>query len=167
MEKQASELLSEGAYRIEGRQAPAEELIELYARWAAEYPVFSIEDGLDEDDWEGWTALYAVAAVATIFAAPSLLVGLPSHPLGWVALLVLLANAVLDVLDARAERHVFDRVELAGDHPRRQAGVGGEHLVGGDHWKPMAQRQHDPGVDTGDRVNGQDEVDDLLSSLGF
>ena len=35
----------------------ASDLIDLYARWCDRYPIFSIEDGLAEDDWEGWQAL--------------------------------------------------------------------------------------------------------------
>ena len=35
----------------------AGELIDLYAQWCDRYPIFSIEDGLAEDDWEGWQAL--------------------------------------------------------------------------------------------------------------
>ena len=33
------------------------ELVELYARWSREYPIISIEDGLDEDDWDGWVEM--------------------------------------------------------------------------------------------------------------
>ena len=32
-------------------------MVELYAKWLEEYPIVSIEDGLAEDDWEGWAAL--------------------------------------------------------------------------------------------------------------
>jgi enolase len=32
-------------------------MIELYAAWTARYPLVSIEDGLDQDDWDGWKAL--------------------------------------------------------------------------------------------------------------
>ena len=32
-------------------------LVDLYADWCSRYPIVSIEDGLDEDDWEGWSAL--------------------------------------------------------------------------------------------------------------
>ncbi len=35
----------------------AEELVEMYADWIERYPIVSIEDGLDEDDWEGWRRL--------------------------------------------------------------------------------------------------------------
>jgi enolase len=35
----------------------SKDLIELYASWAKKYPLVSIEDGLDENDWDGWKAL--------------------------------------------------------------------------------------------------------------
>jgi len=41
----------------EGRSLSADELIDLYDSWSKEYPIISIEDGLDEDDWSGWTLL--------------------------------------------------------------------------------------------------------------
>ncbi|MBI5084666.1 MAG: phosphopyruvate hydratase [Acidobacteria bacterium] len=43
--------------RSESRSLTAEEMVELYARWAGAYPVRSLEDGLEEDDWAGWQAL--------------------------------------------------------------------------------------------------------------
>jgi enolase len=42
-----------------GRTATPADMIELYGEWAEKYPLVSIEDGLDEDDWEGWAALTA------------------------------------------------------------------------------------------------------------
>ncbi|HVB77646.1 MAG TPA: phosphopyruvate hydratase [Candidatus Nitrosotalea sp.] len=55
----ASELYSSGHYNLagEGRTMEAAELVELYAGWADRYPVISIEDGMAEDDWEGWKLL--------------------------------------------------------------------------------------------------------------
>lgn len=55
----ASELLDKkaGTYLWEGKQRKAEELIGVYAGWADKYPLVSIEDGLAEDDWDGWKAL--------------------------------------------------------------------------------------------------------------
>jgi enolase len=41
----------------EGRTLDSGELIDLWADWAARYPIVSLEDGLAEDDWEGWRAL--------------------------------------------------------------------------------------------------------------
>ena len=34
-------------------------MIDLWADWVARYPIVSLEDGLAEDDWDGWTALTA------------------------------------------------------------------------------------------------------------
>jgi enolase len=50
---------SSGKYVLEreGVSLDAGELIDLYANWAEQYPIISIEDGLSEDDWEGWTAM--------------------------------------------------------------------------------------------------------------
>ena len=57
----ASELWNAAAGRYElareGVSLTAAELTDLYAAWCAEYPIISIEDGLDEDDWDGWTML--------------------------------------------------------------------------------------------------------------
>ena len=41
----------------EGVSLTAAELVDLYAQWCQQYPIISIEDGLFEDDWEGWTAM--------------------------------------------------------------------------------------------------------------
>ena len=41
----------------EGVSLTAAELVDLYAQWCAEYPILSIEDGLFEDDWDGWTTM--------------------------------------------------------------------------------------------------------------
>ncbi len=56
----ASELYKGGAYTFKksgGRKLDAEGLIDLYTRWLDEYPIVSIEDGLAEDDWDGWAKL--------------------------------------------------------------------------------------------------------------
>jgi enolase len=55
----ASELYEEGTYRLggEGRSLGAAELVDLYDRWLRKYPIVSIEDGMAEDDWEGWKLL--------------------------------------------------------------------------------------------------------------
>jgi enolase len=55
----ASELYRDGAYRLEGegRTLSREELVGLYEGWVQRYPIVSIEDGMAEDDWEGWTLL--------------------------------------------------------------------------------------------------------------
>ncbi|RME58534.1 MAG: phosphopyruvate hydratase, partial [Candidatus Dadabacteria bacterium] len=41
----------------EKKELSSDELIELYLKWLDKYPIISIEDGMDEDDWEGWKKL--------------------------------------------------------------------------------------------------------------
>jgi enolase len=55
----ATELWKDDRYRApgEGAEWRTEDLIALYERLAERYPLVSVEDGLQEDDWEGWTAL--------------------------------------------------------------------------------------------------------------
>jgi enolase len=54
-----SELYRDGAYHLEGegRVLSSAEMVELWADWVDAYPVVSIEDGLAEDDWDGWKLL--------------------------------------------------------------------------------------------------------------
>ena len=53
----SAEFLRDGKYHVDGQGLSAEQLIDLYAGWCEKYPIFSIEDGLDQDDWDGWVAL--------------------------------------------------------------------------------------------------------------
>ena len=56
----ASELHKDGRYTFKKSGAGTRDaagMIELYAKWMDEYPIVSIEDGLAEDDWEGWAQL--------------------------------------------------------------------------------------------------------------
>ncbi|MER6302900.1 phosphopyruvate hydratase [Kitasatospora sp. NPDC001539] len=53
----ASEFYQDGAYQFEGKALSAAELIEYYAELVAAYPLVSIEDPLDESDWDGWKAM--------------------------------------------------------------------------------------------------------------
>ncbi|MFC3994843.1 phosphopyruvate hydratase [Nocardiopsis sediminis] len=55
----ASEFHSEGVYRFEGTSRTSEEMAAYYGELVDAYPLVSIEDPLDEDDWEGWTKLTA------------------------------------------------------------------------------------------------------------
>ena len=48
-----------GVYKLagDGRELDGEGIIDLYAGWAERYPLVSIEDGMDQNDWEGWASL--------------------------------------------------------------------------------------------------------------
>jgi enolase len=54
-----SELYEDGRYNLrgEGRVLSSAELVELWVSWVSQYPIVSIEDGMGEDDWDGWNAL--------------------------------------------------------------------------------------------------------------
>jgi len=55
----ASEIYENGVYALkkEGRSLSSAEMVDFYADWVAKYPIISIEDGLAEDDWEGFQLL--------------------------------------------------------------------------------------------------------------
>ena len=56
----ASELFQDGKYvffKSDKSKKSADEMVELYADWIRQYPIISLEDGLAQDDWEGWKKL--------------------------------------------------------------------------------------------------------------
>jgi enolase len=55
----ASSIFEDGVYhlRTEGKKVSAADMVKLYEDWVGRYPIVSIEDGLAEDDWEGWALL--------------------------------------------------------------------------------------------------------------
>ena len=53
----ASEFHNDGSYTFEGAQKSSAEMIDYYTELVDAYPLVSIEDPLDEDDWEGWKAM--------------------------------------------------------------------------------------------------------------
>ena len=57
----ATELYHDGHYVLgkEGRTLSSPEMVDFWADWCARYPIVSIEDGLAEDDWDGWKSLRA------------------------------------------------------------------------------------------------------------
>ena len=59
MDVAATEFFENGRYKFEGKELTAEQMITYYRELVAAYPLLSIEDPLDEDDWDGWTNLTA------------------------------------------------------------------------------------------------------------
>lgn len=55
----SSSFYQDGKYVLakEGKSLTSSQMIDYYAKWASSYPLISIEDGLDEDDWIGWSTL--------------------------------------------------------------------------------------------------------------
>ena len=53
----SSEFLTDGRYRFEGDALDASDFAEVLRAWTDDFPMISIEDGMGEDDWEGWASL--------------------------------------------------------------------------------------------------------------
>ena len=58
----STELYKEGKYILgkEGKILTSDQMIDFYSKWVSEYPIFSLEDPLSEEDWEGWTNITKV-----------------------------------------------------------------------------------------------------------
>ncbi|MGH2592842.1 MAG: phosphopyruvate hydratase [Anaerolineae bacterium] len=61
MDAASSELFVDGKYHLkkEGQTLSSAEMVEFYVRLVEKYPILSIEDGLDQNDWDGWKMLMA------------------------------------------------------------------------------------------------------------
>jgi len=57
MDVAASEFHDKGAYAFEGTKQTTDQMVDYYADLVASYPIVSIEDPLDEEDWDGWKAM--------------------------------------------------------------------------------------------------------------
>ncbi|HAO81282.1 MAG: Enolase [Parcubacteria group bacterium GW2011_GWD2_43_10] len=53
----ASEFFRQGKYHFEGKVLKSGEMIDLYEEWQKKYQLVSLEDGLAQDDWQGWTEM--------------------------------------------------------------------------------------------------------------
>jgi enolase len=57
----STELFAKGNYTLEGegKTLDSKGMVELLAKWSSDFPIYSIEDGMAEDDWDGWKMLTA------------------------------------------------------------------------------------------------------------
>lgn len=53
----SSEVYEDGKYSIENKKLSRDQIVDLYKDWSSKYPIVSIEDGMAEDDWDGWRTL--------------------------------------------------------------------------------------------------------------
>ncbi len=72
----ASEFYQDGRYHLacEGRDLTPAEMVAFYTDWVSRYPIRSIEDGLAEDDWDGWALLNEQIGATTQIVGDDLLV---------------------------------------------------------------------------------------------
>ncbi len=71
-----TELFEKGKYTLEGegKTLDSKGMVELYQSWCSQFPIFSIEDGMAEDDWKGWQALTAAIGSKTQLVGDDLFV---------------------------------------------------------------------------------------------
>jgi enolase len=76
----ASEFYQNGSYELtgEGETRSTAQMIAFWEDWVASYPIVSIEDGLAEDDWEGWSALTGKLGASTQLVGDDLFVTNPA-----------------------------------------------------------------------------------------
>lgn len=76
----ASEFYKEGVYELksENRSLSADQILKYYSQLVKQYPIISIEDGLDENDWDGWEQMVSDYASNILLVGDDLLVTNPS-----------------------------------------------------------------------------------------
>jgi enolase len=70
----ATEIYREGRYHLEGRDLTSEEMAEFLVGLTSDHPLVSIEDGMSEDDWDGWKALTSELGSSTQLVGDDLFV---------------------------------------------------------------------------------------------
>ncbi|HEX6262917.1 MAG TPA: phosphopyruvate hydratase [Actinomycetota bacterium] len=75
----ASEIFRDGSYHLEGEARSAEQMAEYYDRLVTDFPIVSIEDPLDENDWEGWAAVTSLLGNRIQLVGDDLLVTNPER----------------------------------------------------------------------------------------
>jgi len=108
----ATEFYADGAYRFEGKDWSAAQLIDYYAGLVDAYPIVTIEDALAEDDWDAWQALTAALGAKTQLVGDDLFVTNPERLRRGIGLGV--ANSLLvKVNQIGTLSETLDAVELA------------------------------------------------------
>jgi len=116
----ASEFFNDGVYSFEGGTKSAAEMSAYYAELVASYPLVTIEDPLNEDDWEGWAELTATIGSKTQLVGDDLFVTNPERlqkglDLGTANSILIKVNQIgtlTETLDAvsLAQRHGYTAV---------------------------------------------------------
>ncbi|MEO7804400.1 MAG: phosphopyruvate hydratase, partial [Actinomycetota bacterium] len=75
----ASEFFRDGAYELEGQRLDATQMAQRYEAWIDAFPIVSIEDPLNEEDWDGWKALTAAIGAKVQLVADDLFVTNPDR----------------------------------------------------------------------------------------
>jgi enolase len=108
----ASEFFTDGVYTFEGASKSASEMSAYYADLVASYPLVTIEDPLNEDDWDGWAELTATIGTKTQIVGDDLFVTNPTRLAKGISLNT--ANSILvKVNQIGSLTETLDAVSLA------------------------------------------------------
>jgi enolase len=101
-----------GTYLFEGESKSSEDMTKIFAQWVEKYPIVSIEDPLDEEDWDGWVKFTALLGDKVQIVGDDLFVTNPERLAKGIQLKA--ANALLvKVNQIGSLTETFDAVELA------------------------------------------------------
>lgn len=114
----ASEIYENGRYHLrrENRVLTSDEMVGFYVEWLAKFPIISIEDGLAEDDWEGWAKLVEAVGDKVQIVGDDLLV---TH-----------VERVQKAIDTRAANALLCKVNQIGTLTEAVAAVEMAHRAG-------------------------------------
>jgi enolase len=112
----ASELFDKkaGTYDFEGKHVSSQQLTDVYAKWVDQYPLISIEDGLAEDDWDGWKHMTQELGAKTqivgddifVTQTPRLQKGISNHTANSILVKLNQVGSISETLDAvRTAQH--------------------------------------------------------------
>jgi enolase len=108
----ATEMYRDGVYHLDGKHLSSTEMVDYYVGLVGKYPLISIEDGLDENDWDGWSALTAALGSRVQLIGDDLFVTNPKRLQKGIDLGV--ANSILiKVNQIGTLSETLDAIELA------------------------------------------------------
>ncbi|MDR0959820.1 MAG: phosphopyruvate hydratase [Propionibacteriaceae bacterium] len=108
----ASEFYDDGSYTFEGEKKSADDMIAIYSEWVDKYPLVSIEDPLNEEDWDGWVKITELLGEKVQLVGDDLFVTNPKRLQKGIDLKA--ANALLvKVNQIGSLTETLDAVELA------------------------------------------------------
>ncbi|MDD5771144.1 MAG: hypothetical protein PHO81_02775 [Candidatus Omnitrophica bacterium] len=113
LDSAATSMLIDGhtdLYSYEGREISSAELIEIYAGWVKKYPIRSLEDGLGEDDWDGWIEMVKALGDDTMLVMDDLTVTQGNRLMKMIELLK--ANNMIDPSTGKVTKKLAILIKL-------------------------------------------------------
>ncbi len=133
LDSASSEFYQNGTYLMQGKNFSSSEMVDYYSSLVDQYPIYSIEDGLAEDDYEGWAKLNSRLGSKTLLVGDDLFV--TNKKILQEGIDQKLANAILvKVNQIGTLSETFEAMKLAYDHQfeaiiSHRSGETGDHFI--------------------------------------